>query len=371
MNGVSRFFWVSVTASVLALLSSDASAGKNGRWTVSRFFEPTVTWDGMHVTEGISAASKWAWHAKVNTRYLYDIGLARRSSQFLLEQVFGLGLPARLDAGLAIPVGYTIGSKAPAKIDPAPRRLQGMGEDGPGVGDLDLFLLWSALDAKEGGLGLLVGLKGGVPTGHHERLMGEGGFSLESFVSLALQVFGSRLSLNAGYLVRPEHVWRDEAHRFEQDDDVLWGVGLRIPGKNDVAWSIEAEGALGVATYEGGWPSSGSRDVALAGGLDFPLTRLHRLALTTGVGLTGVATPTFTFGVTVTWLPVLPDEDKDGVPGNRDDCPLLKEDKDGFEDEDGCPDLDNDRDGFPDDEDKCPLEPADDFSDDGCPSEEE
>jgi len=49
-----------------------------------------------------------------------------------------------------------------------------------------------------------------------------------------------------------------------------------------------------------------------------------------------------------------------------DRCPLLAEDRDGFEDDDGCPDRDNDRDGFPDDEDRCPLDPADKSSEDGC-----
>ncbi len=352
------------------LSPSVAAARDEGRWTISRYFQPPVAWDGMHVTEGTGAPPKWAWHAKANIRYLYDIGLARRSSQFLLEQIFGLGLPGHLDAGLRLPVGYTIGSKAPAGTDPAPRHLEGMGEDGVGVGDLELFLLWSVLDADKKGLGLLFGVKCGIPTGHHERLMGEGWFSVEPLVSVAFQVFGSRLAVNMGYRVRPEHLYRDGDRRFEQDDDLLWGVGLRIPRKNDVAWSIEIEGALGVATYEGGWPSSDSRGVALAGGVDFPLSRLHRMGLTGGVGLTGAATPAFTVGITVMWLPVPPDEDKDGISGLRDECPLLKEDHDGFEDGDGCPDPDNDRDGFPDDEDRCPLEAADDFSDDGCLSPE-
>lgn len=64
------------------------------------------------------------------------------------------------------------------------------------------------------------------------------------------------------------------------------------------------------------------------------------------------------------------DNDKDGIPDDRDQCPNDPEDFDGFEDEDGCPDLDNDRDGVPDDKDQCPLEPEDidthrDW--DGCP----
>jgi outer membrane protein OmpA-like peptidoglycan-associated protein len=64
------------------------------------------------------------------------------------------------------------------------------------------------------------------------------------------------------------------------------------------------------------------------------------------------------------------DNDKDGVIDEDDKCPLEPEDKDGFEDEDGCPELDNDKDGIPDAKDKCPLEPEDkdNFEDeDGCP----
>ncbi len=85
-----------------------------------------------------------------------------------------------------------------------------------------------------------------------------------------------------------------------------------------------------------------------------------------------------------------PDNDKDGFLDKQDKCPNDAEDKDGFEDEDGCPDLDNDKDGICDPwvskdpviadkfkdicvgTDKCPLEPEDkdNFEDeDGCPEE--
>jgi outer membrane protein OmpA-like peptidoglycan-associated protein len=65
-----------------------------------------------------------------------------------------------------------------------------------------------------------------------------------------------------------------------------------------------------------------------------------------------------------------PDNDADGVPDDKDRCPASAEDKDGFEDHDGCPDDDNDKDGVPDARDRCPAEPedADQFDDDdGCP----
>jgi outer membrane protein OmpA-like peptidoglycan-associated protein len=64
------------------------------------------------------------------------------------------------------------------------------------------------------------------------------------------------------------------------------------------------------------------------------------------------------------------DNDGDGINNKDDKCPDQAEDKDGFEDEDGCPDPDNDKDGIPDVQDKCPLDPEDKdgFQDeDGCP----
>ncbi len=68
-----------------------------------------------------------------------------------------------------------------------------------------------------------------------------------------------------------------------------------------------------------------------------------------------------------------PDNDKDGIPDAVDRCPNEPEDKDGFQDEDGCPDPDNDKDGIPDALDKCPDEPEDrdGFQDeDGCPDDD-
>jgi OOP family OmpA-OmpF porin len=64
------------------------------------------------------------------------------------------------------------------------------------------------------------------------------------------------------------------------------------------------------------------------------------------------------------------DKDGDGIKDDVDKCPLDPEDKDGFEDEDGCPDPDNDKDGIADLKDKCPNDPEDKdgFQDqDGCP----
>jgi outer membrane protein OmpA-like peptidoglycan-associated protein len=66
------------------------------------------------------------------------------------------------------------------------------------------------------------------------------------------------------------------------------------------------------------------------------------------------------------------DNDADGILDGDDSCPVDPEDKDGFEDADGCPDPDNDRDSILDVDDACPIEPEtlNGFEDaDGCPDE--
>ena len=68
------------------------------------------------------------------------------------------------------------------------------------------------------------------------------------------------------------------------------------------------------------------------------------------------------------------DRDGDGIPDLGDLCPNEPEDRDGFEDEDGCPDPDNDKDRILDKDDKCPNEPEtyNGFQDDdGCPDHAE
>ncbi len=64
------------------------------------------------------------------------------------------------------------------------------------------------------------------------------------------------------------------------------------------------------------------------------------------------------------------DNDNDGILDEVDQAPNMAEDMDGFQDEDGIPDLDNDKDSVPDKRDKCPnkAEDIDGYQDeDGCP----
>ncbi|MGE0787039.1 MAG: thrombospondin type 3 repeat-containing protein [Sandaracinaceae bacterium] len=95
-----------------------------------------------------------------------------------------------------------------------------------------------------------------------------------------------------------------------------------------------------------------------------------QLAGGTGLPPFGVGTPIFRAIGGVQWAPIRLDSDGDGIEDADDSCPSEREDVDGYEDEDGCPEADNDGDGHDDASDPCPdeAEDMDGFEDtDGCP----
>jgi outer membrane protein OmpA-like peptidoglycan-associated protein len=108
------------------------------------------------------------------------------------------------------------------------------------------------------------------------------------------------------------------------------------------------------------------------GGVKLYLARNSFLSLGAGRGLVPDkgANPDFRAMIGIVFEPSIGDRDGDGIKDDVDKCPDEPEDRDGFEDENGCPDPDNDRDGIPDDDDRCPDTPEDIDNDedrDGCP----
>ncbi|MCW5806780.1 MAG: OmpA family protein [Deltaproteobacteria bacterium] len=135
--------------------------------------------------------------------------------------------------------------------------------------------------------------------------------------------------------------------------------------------------ALAPADYFAG-KKAGDLAVLATGGISVRVSADVTANLMAGFGPVGARGDDFRLMTGLVWAPqplgqAAPgrnDRDGDGIPDGYDACPDDPEDKDGFEDEDGCPDLDNDRDGIPDRDDACPLEPEDKdgFEDgDGCP----
>jgi OOP family OmpA-OmpF porin len=118
--------------------------------------------------------------------------------------------------------------------------------------------------------------------------------------------------------------------------------------------------------------TQGENTLELDGGFQVvPLSSPVMISLGGGTGIVqGVGVPKFRGILGLTYALEKRDRDGDGIDDSVDQCPTDKEDIDGFEDSDGCPDPDNDLDGIPDKEDKCPnqAEDQDGFEDrDGCP----
>jgi outer membrane protein OmpA-like peptidoglycan-associated protein len=135
--------------------------------------------------------------------------------------------------------------------------------------------------------------------------------------------------------------------------------------------------ALDDADYFAGG-SAGDLTVLATAGLQVRVSADVTASLMVGTGQLGARGDDVRFTTGLVWAPqpegaAAPgksDKDGDGIPNSFDGCSDEAEDKDGFEDEDGCPERDNDRDGLPDGDDRCAneAEDKDGFEDeDGCP----
>jgi OOP family OmpA-OmpF porin len=149
---------------------------------------------------------------------------------------------------------------------------------------------------------------------------------------------------------------------IENDTDPMMHAGVGAKFVMDETWGIRIDGRLLLP------PAIASDLVSTGGetkfgGPDFELLVGAYVAL-------GVAPKPVPLVVEPPPPPVDEDTDDDGWLDKNDKCPNEAEDKDGFEDTDGCPEIDNDADGIVDQDDKCPMEAEDKDGfedDDGCP----
>jgi OmpA-OmpF porin, OOP family len=181
---------------------------------------------------------------------------------------------------------------------------------------------------------------------------------------LAAQIDAGRLSFgaNAGVILRKPRTIYDSTI----GQQLVWGVAGAARITDRIAVIAEGYGRAGLPGF-----AMDASPLEVEGGVRFFATGSMAIMVGGGAGvIKGIGSPESRFFVSLGFAPDVRDSDGDGIPNGRDKCPLVPEDKDGFEDEDGCPDPDNDHDGVPDAEDKCPLvaEDIDGFEDeDGCP----
>ncbi|HEX8823551.1 MAG TPA: OmpA family protein, partial [Archangium sp.] len=294
--------------------------------------------------------------------------------QATLDLMGSLSLWDRFELGVVLPVTYQA-SESGASITPA----FADGVSGAGVGDVRLVPKARLLSAGGFDLGLVVpvllpsaggeGFRGGSGVSARPQLVGEWGNGN-----------GLRLVANLGANVQRA----EQVRNLRTGTELMFAVGAQVPFSEKLALRANVAGAYGLNDQD-----SEGRPLELLAALQYRFTKGLAAHVGGGPGITrGYGTPGFRVFAGLDWsqpgerapaTPAAPtpppaplDTDGDGLADDQDKCVKVAEDKDGFQDEDGCPDPDDDVDGFPDSNDKCPrqAETMNGVEDaDGCPDQ--
>lgn len=254
-----------------------------------------------------------------------------------------------------------------------------------GVGDLRLTPKVQILrpTRQSIGIALLTGLT--LPTASARSYFGDRQASFEPEVTISGRASGLRFAANVGYRFRT----RTRTVNLIVDDEITYRAAVALDltpaGRRSFEAAVSLSGSTGAkvpfrkvprnplelllgATYEAAptVDAFAGGGAGLVAGYSAPDFRLFA-----GLRFHPADVRVATAPRHARRLPRQPaDTDGDGLLDSVDSCPKQAEDKDGFEDGDGCPDPDNDNDSVLDVDDACPLDPEDidGFEDDnGCP----
>jgi OOP family OmpA-OmpF porin len=180
-----------------------------------------------------------------------------------------------------------------------------------------------------------------------------------------LQLGKLRAAANLGILLRQS----SHAAATVVGHQLLYGAAAAYEVRRRIELMIELSGRSGLDNFIEFFRDVNPFEVDAA--VRIGVTSMWSITAGGGRGIgKGVGAPAGRGFVGAAFAPDFRDRDHDGVYDVDDKCPDQPEDRDGFQDGDGCPELDNDNDGIPDAQDKCPndAEDLDQFQDeDGCP----
>jgi outer membrane protein OmpA-like peptidoglycan-associated protein len=204
-----------------------------------------------------------------------------------------------------------------------------------------------------------------APTGAKERYLGDAGVGLGATLAVAQEIGPVGWAMNLGGRTGQRMVVRN----VEWGTGLLAGFGLSYRIREDASVAAELHATPTYGFSEEQFPMEG----LVHGRVRLPLGLYAVLG--GGAGLTnGVGASNYRVMMGVGWselgLPPEEDRDGDGLGDRTDRCPDQPEDRDGFQDGDGCPDPDDDGDGVPDEQDRCRRDPEDldgVRDEDGCP----
>jgi hypothetical protein len=374
-------------AVAVTTLAASARAQSTAPSIDARTWRPSTDPAAGLVLEPTTTTGAWNWSVGAWTNYAYrsvtlddpSTGARLRPvKHFLgLDLVAGLGVGHGVSFGLSLPTAlYQTGTKA------LPASVSSSGEaPTTAIGDLGLHGKATIIDASEGGFGLAGLMTVTIPTGDPSSFLGEGSMTVGARLLAEYTLLVASVQASLGYTVRTA---QPTVGAYPFGDTIPWTFGFtlrpdifKIDPTRRQRWEVALHGSLPVTPvgpFGLGSPGSAKETPVLVSLADrIELGHFHDTYAVGGVdiGLTdAIGVPNIRVVASIGWSPRNHDMDNDGVPDDVDQCPELPEDRDGFEDSDGCPELDNDDDGVLDKEDACPNVPGVPSSDpkkNGCP----
>lgn len=255
---------------------------------------------------------------------------------------------------------------------------------GDGLGDMTLSLKVRLLDRERYPVGIALVPQIALDTGQTDIFASQG----QSVVLMPKVVFDFDLGERVGLAINIGARLRDK-RTIDQQVTITDDQGVaRVVARTD-PYVVGKELTYSVGVGFAALPDRVELIVEAFGAapLESGAERATPLETLAAVRLFLVGNSFFTLGASRGWMnsygdpdlrvfagivfePAIGDRDGDGVKDDIDKCPDAPEDKDGWDDLDGCPDLDNDNDGIEDLVDQCPdiAEDMNGFEDDdGCP----
>ncbi len=276
-------------------------------------------------------------------------------SQALLNASFGLSLKNIVAIEMGIPVVlHSAGESQTFGALGAPRG-----------GDILVRIRTRFYGGAFDAFGMGASLTVHVPTGSDEALSGDGRMRAALRINATYHSSPVLFTASVGALIRSEP---GEFRDLRLGHELLLGVGAKFDVVDplklglELLWRTQLNDAIG---------SAGASPLELVMGAD--VLAWKNLALDAGVGVglvSGYGAPDWRIFLGVQWISdehVPADMDGDGIDDLTDKCNTEPEDKDGFEDGDGCPEPDNDLDGVLDPKDRCPTIPGGENASAGCP----
>ena len=378
---------VTTTLGGLALTMAQASAARADPSLDTRVLRPSADPRAGLVLEPVSTPGPLEWNVGTWLRYAQAPVLLRDPSsggvvsrpvehRLSMDVIAGLGLGDRVLVGVDVPVflWQDGGSSLPSGV------VAGGRADQNGLGDVGLLgkvtVVRNERQGLRGGFGLAVLGDVTLPTGDRNGFEGEGAATVSGRIAAEMALGVGALQAQLGVRARTaERTWPEEgvgALRFGQS--IPWSFGLVVrprallpvlDASDGQVWELALHGSLPagpVAPFGLGSPGAPELSPALLA-LDDRVAVLRSrdayLVFGVDIGLDhAVGVPMLEGVVAFGWAPRPHDEDRDGVPDDADQCPELPEDRDGIQDDDGCPEDDADGDGVRDGDDACPLVPG-------------